>query len=46
MDRPADPTDPISVEEWQMNLWFEDGVLESVQWGVPLGEEDAETWPA
>lgn len=32
-------------EAWDMNLWFRDGVIESVQWEVRLDDNDEYLWP-
>jgi hypothetical protein len=42
---PESEEEPVSVTEWGMNFWIEEGVLTSVQWGVPIGDDDCEIWP-
>ncbi|MFT7620286.1 MAG: hypothetical protein ACI97A_003943 [Planctomycetota bacterium] len=32
-------------EAWDMNFWFRDGAVESVQWEVRLDEDDNYMWP-
>lgn len=32
-------------EAWDMNFWFRDGVVESIQWEVRLDEDDNFMWP-
>jgi len=38
--------EPIEVDDLSMFLWIEDGVLDSIQWSVPLGADDEEQWPS
>jgi len=40
-----DEMEPIRVAEWEMDIYFEDGVLGQVQWSVPLDADDSEVWP-
>ncbi len=35
----------LAHENEHLNLWFEDGVLESIQIGVYINGEDQECWP-
>ena len=38
--------EPIEIDDLAMNLWIEDGVLESIQWSVPLDADEEERWPS
>ena len=42
---PTEEMKPIEVPEWDLNFWTECGVVESIQWGVPIGDDDREIWP-
>ena len=35
----------VEVGAWDLNLWIEDGVVESVQWEVRRDDEDRPVWP-
>ncbi|PCJ26352.1 MAG: hypothetical protein COA97_06105 [Flavobacteriales bacterium] len=35
----------ISFVNASLNLWFEDGKLSEIQWGVLWGDEDTPRWP-
>ncbi len=35
----------MDYEDSDLNVWFEDGVVNSVQWGVNIDENDQECWP-
>lgn len=36
----------VYVEKWDMNFWIEDGKVDSIQWSVPIGDDDNELWPS
>lgn len=42
---PDSEEEPVSVAEWDMNFWIQEGVLTDIQWGVPIGNDDREIWP-
>ncbi|MFK7742718.1 MAG: outer membrane protein assembly factor BamE [Planctomycetota bacterium] len=41
----GDEFEPLHVDEWALNFWIEDGVLQSIQWWVPVDGNDRERWP-
>ena len=45
VDWSGDEFEPIRVKEWEMDIYFEDGLLSHVQWSVPIGDDDIERFP-
>ncbi len=35
----------IVIHELSLNFWFEDELLESIQWSVKINEQDSPEWP-